>query len=389
MGHSQGGIRLYPGAPQDNGASCSAFDSRLRPWYLTAASGPRDVVIIIDKSGSMDDENRMELVKCATNALLDTLTFADYVEVVSFSSSATSHNGGLVQATASNIAGIKGAVSNLEAGGGTSFNSALSKAYSALSSSTKSSNCQKVILFLTDGEPSDSGHIDHIRSIRPASGSSQVSLFTFAMGSGASTGILKQMACDNFGAFAAIADGSNPLEKMSVYYKYLAAGIDDRTVRWTEPYTDAFGMGRMVTASRAVYDRSTAVPILVGVVATDVTITELKSSESALYDLLLERTKPCPTFSLTECQMQLIRQAETGYQCPSPQPSASTCSESIKPTSCSSSLHSGTNSRFCSTSGTTADGEITCCADTTCGASSASFVVATIVVVLGVFVMLA
>ena len=167
----------------------------------------------------------MELAKCTTNALLDTLTFADYVEVISFSSGVTSHNGGLVQATASNIAGIKGAVSNLKIGGDTYYKSALSKAYSALESSTKSSNCQKVILFLTDSSPLDSGHIDHIRGIRPASGSSQVSLFTFTIGKRADIRLMQEIACDNYGAMAAIAqDSSNPSTSQLVSMTALCVG---------------------------------------------------------------------------------------------------------------------------------------------------------------------
>merc|ERR1719149_215764 len=33
---------------------CDAYDPRYRPWYAAAASGPKDVVLVIDTSGSMD-----------------------------------------------------------------------------------------------------------------------------------------------------------------------------------------------------------------------------------------------------------------------------------------------------------------------------------------------
>ena len=40
-----------------------SFDPRTRAWYVAASSGPKDVVVIIDKSGSMLDNNRLEIAK--------------------------------------------------------------------------------------------------------------------------------------------------------------------------------------------------------------------------------------------------------------------------------------------------------------------------------------
>ena len=36
-----------------NGYYCSDYDARFRPWYAAAASGPKDVVLTLDNSGSM------------------------------------------------------------------------------------------------------------------------------------------------------------------------------------------------------------------------------------------------------------------------------------------------------------------------------------------------
>ena len=37
------------------------YDPRIRPWYAAPLSGPKDVMIVIDKSGSMNNANRMAL----------------------------------------------------------------------------------------------------------------------------------------------------------------------------------------------------------------------------------------------------------------------------------------------------------------------------------------
>jgi Mg-chelatase subunit ChlD len=52
--------RLYPADRQE---TCYTFDPRVRPWYVAATSGPKDVIIVIDKSGSMDAHSRWRLTK--------------------------------------------------------------------------------------------------------------------------------------------------------------------------------------------------------------------------------------------------------------------------------------------------------------------------------------
>ena len=50
------------------------YDPRFRPWYATAASGPKDVLIVIDSSGSMTSGGRMDMAIAAAKKVVDTLT---------------------------------------------------------------------------------------------------------------------------------------------------------------------------------------------------------------------------------------------------------------------------------------------------------------------------
>ena len=63
------------------------YDPRYRPWYAVGASGPKDVLVVIDTSGSMVG-TRISLAREAARYVLDTLTDGDYGGVVTFSSSA-------------------------------------------------------------------------------------------------------------------------------------------------------------------------------------------------------------------------------------------------------------------------------------------------------------
>lgn len=52
----------------------TGFDPRYRPWFANTATGPKDIIIMIDTSGSMGSESRMQLAKEAGQSVLNTLT---------------------------------------------------------------------------------------------------------------------------------------------------------------------------------------------------------------------------------------------------------------------------------------------------------------------------
>ena len=45
------------------------YDPRFRPWYASGSTGPKDVIVVVDVSGSMGAENRYNLARQATRAL--------------------------------------------------------------------------------------------------------------------------------------------------------------------------------------------------------------------------------------------------------------------------------------------------------------------------------
>ena len=74
---------MYPGREwQTNFAGFYAdYDPRVRPWYIAATSGPKDVVIVIDCSQSMAGR-KFNMAKSIAITVLNTLTKQDYVNVV-------------------------------------------------------------------------------------------------------------------------------------------------------------------------------------------------------------------------------------------------------------------------------------------------------------------
>jgi len=81
-------------------------------------------------------------------------------------------------------------------------------------------------------------------------------LFTYALGSGANTSILVDLACNYRGIMFQIEDTASDsalTTTMRNYYSYISEGVTITSPVWTEPYWDAFGFGYMVTVSKPIY----------------------------------------------------------------------------------------------------------------------------------------
>ena len=67
-----------------NDSEPDLFDCRLRPWYLQAAASAKDMIILVDTSGSMMGV-RKEIAKQVVLTLLDTLHENDFINIYKFS----------------------------------------------------------------------------------------------------------------------------------------------------------------------------------------------------------------------------------------------------------------------------------------------------------------
>ena len=316
---------------------CSEYDPRYRPWYAAAASGPKDVVIVIDTSGSMSG-TREAMARSAASMVVDTLTEVDYVTVVRFSSSASSYSTTLVQATDATKTAIKSWITtNIDATGSTNFEAAFTTMWSVLDATTTSSGCNRVVLFLSDGEPNEwSDAIASNLQTKAASYRPQVHILTYALGNGASATTLKQMACENDGVFYAVADDGPLADTMASYFQVLAPMLSPCRMRWIR-YEDYYTGTELLGACLASFEKESAtsatscngglsglgetgdarVPKLIGVGCVDMNLVvdlptlEAHPEYSAFWSLVQSEMSACPRLTLTEDQMETIR-ANTG-----------------------------------------------------------------------------
>ena len=62
------------------------FDARRRPWYIQGATSPKNIIILIDASGSMHGVP-MRIAKLSAQNLIDTFGDNDFFNVVYVSNS--------------------------------------------------------------------------------------------------------------------------------------------------------------------------------------------------------------------------------------------------------------------------------------------------------------
>ena len=141
FGSSTGFLRQYPAIKwltyEDDP---DMYDARMRDWYIKSAASPKDVVILLDTSGSMTGL-RKEIAKHVVINIMETLGEDDFVTVLTFSDETkplvecfidADGEPELVQATTENIAEFTEAVNKIETEEIANFTSALTSAFTLL-----------------------------------------------------------------------------------------------------------------------------------------------------------------------------------------------------------------------------------------------------------------
>lgn len=157
------------------------------------------LLLVIDKSGSMSSEDRLDLVKEAARATARTLEPDDEIGVVAFDSAPQV----LVRLqSASNRLRISSSIRRLSAGGGTNAMPALREAYLQLSGSKA---LVKHVILLSDGESPENGLNALIGDMREA----DITVSSVGVGDGAGKDFLYRVAERGRGRYFFSEDGTD------------------------------------------------------------------------------------------------------------------------------------------------------------------------------------
>ncbi|XP_047140623.1 voltage-dependent calcium channel subunit alpha-2/delta-3 isoform X1 [Hydra vulgaris] len=282
---ASGLLRMYPGNLNGlNDTNVDLFDCRRRLWYQQSAASPKDVVILIDNSGSMTGTN-IVIAKIAAKSIIDTLDENDYFNVIfagedpSMVSNCANY---LIQATKFNKEKIKLAMNKFnDQKGVLNIEKGVEKAFKTLNSGleynrTYSSRCNKIILFFSDGIEGD--YSNTAKSFFDKwNNDKSVRVFTYLVGrtKNPNDRVLKEMACNNRGHFYQIQTLGNVWDTVIQYLEVLSRPIvqhkGDVQPKISPVYLDSSGAGMILTMSLGVFNSTN----LVGVVGLDMLIRAL------------------------------------------------------------------------------------------------------------------
>lgn len=169
----------------------------------------KDVVFVIDTSGSMADEGKMDKAKAALAFGVKNLRDEDRFNVISFAGEEHLMENGLIRADANGKKRGDEFVKALRPTGGTNINDSIIAAFKQFDSSDR----PKLLVFMTDGLPTVSEtKIPRILDNVKRAGKEGIRLFTFGVGYDVNTELLDKLAADNSG----VADYIEPKENLEI-----------------------------------------------------------------------------------------------------------------------------------------------------------------------------
>nr|XP_058931018.1 voltage-dependent calcium channel subunit alpha-2/delta-1 isoform X7 [Kogia breviceps] len=263
------------------------YDVRRRPWYIQGAASPKDMLILVDVSGSVSGLT-LKLIRTSVSEMLETLSDDDFVNVASFNSNAqdVSCFQHLVQANVRNKKVLKDAVNNITAKGITDYKKGFSFAFEQLLNYNVSrANCNKIIMLFTDGGEERAQEI-----FTKYNKDKKVRVFTFSVGQhNYDRGPIQWMACENKGYYYEIpsigAIRINTQEYLDVLGRPMVlAGDKAKQVQWTNVYLDALELGLVITGTLPVFNitgqnenkTNLKNQLILGVMGVDVSLEDIK-----------------------------------------------------------------------------------------------------------------
>ncbi|XP_053487207.1 voltage-dependent calcium channel subunit alpha-2/delta-4 isoform X2 [Ictalurus furcatus] len=322
FGSSTGFFRLYPGikwTPDPNGVV--AFDCRNRNWYIQAATSPKDIIIVVDISGSMKGL-KLTIAKHTINTILDTLGENDFVNIIAVGRlypfqeplqgvTFTEHlviiyvlfilqytdyvqyvepcfQGTLVQADLDNREHFRLLVEDLQVKGEGKVKKAMKESFWVLNEATangQGSLCNQAIMLITDGAMEDFQSVFEEFNWPER----KVRVFTYLIGRDMTFAEnVKWIACNNKGYYTHINTLADVQENVMEYLHVLSRPMvidHDHDIIWTEAYMDsvlfnsmAQSLLLMTTVAMPVFSKKKETlshGILLGVVGTDIPLVEV------------------------------------------------------------------------------------------------------------------
>ncbi|XP_035913956.1 voltage-dependent calcium channel subunit alpha-2/delta-3 isoform X4 [Anopheles stephensi] len=247
FGSSSGFLRQFPATKWEQDP-VDLYDCRLRSWYIEAANSPKDMLILVDSSGSMTGQ-RKDIAKHVVSNILDTLGPNDYVNIFTFSEEVAEvvpcFRDTLVQANMGNIRELKLGMDNIETNEIANVSAALTRAFELLEQFRETRNgarCNQAIMLVSDGVPYSFDEVFEQFNWKELP-FIPVRVFTYLIGREvADVKEIKEMACRNQGYYVHLSTMAEVREEVLNYIPVIARPLvlnkREHPVVWSEIYAD-------------------------------------------------------------------------------------------------------------------------------------------------------
>ncbi|HDN65340.1 MAG TPA: VWA domain-containing protein, partial [Methanosarcinales archaeon] len=191
---------------------------------LGTAALDKEIIFVIDKSGSMRGDKIAQVKRVFTGIITD-LPPDDHFNVIFFDHDVMVFRDALMEANTQTKADAANFVNALGAGGGTNINEAL---LTALGMFEPDSGRVPIVVFLTDGEPTGGITSPYvIRDNVKAANVAEASIFTIAFGidDEKNYDFLRALSLENCGVAEQFYPGKNAESEMNTFYKTISTPV--------------------------------------------------------------------------------------------------------------------------------------------------------------------
>jgi len=318
---SEGITAQYPATMWERGedGKCPSYDGRLTAPYFVGSSGPKEVVLLLDVTGSMlapaggSSISRFDMMKAAAKKVVELLSFNDFVAVVAFNTWTTTYSSTLERATKTTKDDIISYIDGLEATGATNLITAFNRAFSFFTPSQSPTRClhSRAIIYYSDG--TDSSPLSYINQAETEKGGG-IKVYTHTIDAPPTgTAIAKSIACATGGIYTDLTPTPHLAEHLLlrvVHSLALYSALSTRAPipRWLEPVSAEYGLGTTATVAAAVVERVNGRRYL-GVSTAEVRMCPIFEQYSAddVWVGMRDQTQSCGVEAVTECDQKWIR----------------------------------------------------------------------------------
>ncbi|GJQ65543.1 hypothetical protein Trydic_g7644 [Trypoxylus dichotomus] len=232
---SSGFMRLYPAIKWPDEDYYKTYDHRTRSWYTESMTSPKDMIILLDRSGSMTGKRRI-ISRHIVHDILDTLADNDYVNLLTFANTTkpliTCFNDTLIQANEENLRLIRENLTKYEVYSHGRLDIAFEKAFEILKESHwKRSGvfCTQVIMVIAEGlDYFDQAAFEKLKILNTEDEHGcKVRIFTYLLETKESDAeVMLKIACDHMGYYVNISDVAEIREKVNMYTSVLSRSVN-------------------------------------------------------------------------------------------------------------------------------------------------------------------